>query len=360
MFRPGTDSLPYYSVGEEPAWLCKLDANERSGKLPHVVMQEIARRFRKIEMNRYPDMGASKLRRMLADAYQVSVEQIAVGNGSSELIAATCATFGGTGRIIAYQWPSFSMYPIYAAMADSPVVAVPLEANFRISVKVAVETVQQSGAKLLILCNPNNPTGTVIPSEDLRAVLQRVSCPVLVDEAYMEYCGESSIPWLAEFPNLMVARTFSKAYGLAAARIGYLLASPENCAAIGKRLLPYHSNSYSLTLAEVCFAYREKVMLEVQRTIRRRDRLSGRLSKLPGVQVFSSATNFLLLKAEDSDALHRIFMDKGIGVRNFSHTAELRGCLRITIGAPDEIEQVLACVQEYSESRTREGSWNHE
>ena len=185
MYRPGTANLPLYPMGEEPAWLSKLDANERPGLLPPLIRREIAARFRRIESTRYPDMGASQLRQLLADAYHVTAEQVLVGNGSSELIAAVCATFGGAGRPVVYQWPSFSMYPIYAAMADSPVVAVPLEANFRISVKVAVETVQQSGAKLLILCNPNNPTGTVIPSEDLRAVLQRVSCPVLVDEAYM-------------------------------------------------------------------------------------------------------------------------------------------------------------------------------
>jgi histidinol-phosphate aminotransferase len=358
MLRPGMESLPSYSAGEEPNWLYKLDANERSSRLPNVAMLEIARRLRMIDINRYPDMGASRLRMMLGEAYQLPMEQVVVGNGSSELIAAVCATFGGPGRPIAYQWPSFSMYPIYAAMADSPAVAAPLGENFQFSAKATLETVQRSGAKLLILCNPNNPTGTVISPEDLRTIIRQSPCPVLVDEAYMEYYGASSIPWLAEFPNLIVARTFSKAYGLASARVGYLLASPVICAAVGKRLLPYHTNTYSLTLAEVCFAYREKIMIEVQRTIRRRDRLLLRLSKLKGVQVFPSATNFLLIKVEDPDTLHRIFIDKSIGVRNFSHTAELTGCLRVTIGNPLETGQVFACLQEYSKSRAREGTTN--
>ena len=251
MFRPDLDKLPTYSVGEEPVWQIKLDANERSAPLPLSVRNAIARRLRSVETYRYPEMTAQTLRQMLADGYGLNLEQVNVGNGSSELIAAVCAAFGGPGRSIAYQWPSFSMYPIYAALADSPSVAIPLDAQYGLSVDLVVQTVRESGAKLLVLCNPNNPTGVEIPAADLRRILQRVDCPVLVDEAYQEYCGESCVGWLQEFPGLMVARTFSKAYGLAAARTGYLLASKEMSSAIGKFLLPYHLNAFSLAAAEV-------------------------------------------------------------------------------------------------------------
>ena len=359
MFRPGTENLPSYTLGEEPQWLHKLDANERPCKLPHSVNLEIGRRLRELATNRYPDMGASRLRTLLADAYQLSVEQVTVGNGSSELIASVCAAFGGEGRPIAYQWPSFSMYPIYAAMADSPVVAVPLDANFQLSAKEVLQTVQRAGAKLLILCNPNNPTGVVIPTAELRAIALQSPCPVLVDEAYMEYHGESCIPWLKQFPNLMVARTFSKAYGLAAARIGYLLASPEISAAIAKRLLPYHTNAYSLAMAEVCFSNRDKVMIEVTRAVRRRKRLLASLSNLRAVQVFPSATNFLLVKVEDPDALHRMFIAKRVGVRNFSHVPELQGCLRITIGNPADTRIVYECIKTYNDSQMGEENRTH-
>jgi len=354
MFRTGMENLPIYKLGEEPQWLHKLDANERPGKLPNAVNLEIGRRLRAIATNRYPDMGAAALRTLLAESYQLSVEQVTVGNGSSELIAAVCAAFGGAGRPIAYQWPSFSMYPIYAAMADSPTVAVPLDANFQLSVQEVLQTLKSADAKLLILCNPNNPTGIVIPAGELRAIVSQAACPVLVDEAYMEYYGESCVSWLAEFPNLMVARTFSKAYGLAAARIGYLLASPEISAAVGKRLLPYHTNACSLAMAEVCFSNRDKVMIEVRRAIQRRNLMFTRLSKLRAVQVFPSATNFLMVKVEDPDRLHRIFIDKSIGVRNFSHVPELKGCLRITVGNPTDNTSVYECIKAYDESQPRE------
>lgn len=359
MFRPGTETLPCYSIGEEPQWLHKLDANERPGKLPLAVNLEIGRRLRAIATNRYPDMGASRLRTKLAEVYKVPVEQVTVGNGSSELIAAVCAAFGGTGRAIAYQWPSFSMYPIYAALADSPAVSVPLDDNFQLSVETVLQTLWHSGAKLLILCNPNNPTGGVIPIDDLRAIIEQSPCPVLVDEAYMEYYNESCIPWLIALPNLMVTRTFSKAYGLAAARVGYMLASPEISLSITKRLLPYHSNAYSLAMAEVCLSNRDKVMIEAERTIRRRERMIERLSKLRTVQVFPSATNFLLVKVKDPDALHRMFIERGIGVRNFSYVPELKGCLRITVGNPVDTRVACDCIKAYDDSQPREETRKH-
>ncbi len=348
MFRPGTDNLPLYPMGEEPAWLNKLDANERSGLLPPSIRREFSVQLRRIESNRYPDMGASQLRQLLADEYHVTAEQVLVGNGSSELIAAVCATFGGAGRPVVYQWPSFSMYPIYAAMAESPAIAAPLGKDFSVSPTVVLEAVRQSNAKLLILCNPNNPTGNAIPPEVVREILEQSPCPVLLDEAYMEFYGESCTSWLAEFPRLMVARTFSKAYGLAAARVGYLLAAPELCAAIGKRLLPYHTNAYSLTLAEICFRRREEVLNAVYYVILRRDRMAEQIKKLEMIEVFPSVANFLLIRVTQPAALHKIFAERGVGVRNFSYVPELAGCLRITVGSPADNSQTMQCLRIYN------------
>ena len=354
MFRPGTDNLPLYPMGEEPAWLNKLDANERPGLLPPAIRNEISSRLRRIESTRYPDMGAPQLRQLLADAYHVTAEQVLVGNGSSELIATACATFGGPGRAVVYQWPSFSMYPIYAAMAESPAIAAPLGNDFTLSPAVVLETVRQANAKLLILCNPNNPTGNAIPPETVREILEQSPCPVLVDEAYMEFYGESCTPWLAEFPRLMVARTFSKAYGLAAARVGYLLAAPELCAAIGKRLLPYHSNAYSLALAEICFSRQEEVLNALYYIILRRDRMAEQIKKLATIEVFPSAANFLLIRVAQPAALHNIFKEHGVGIRNFSYVPELAGCLRITVGSPEDNRQAMQCLRVYNARLAKE------
>ena len=348
MFRPGVDQLTAYSSGDEPIWAIKLDANERSAPLPIPVRNAIGRRLRAVETYRYPEMNAKPLRQLLAGSLGLSPEQVSVGNGSSDLIAAVCATFGGAGRTIAYQWPSFSMYPIYAALVDSPTLPIPLNERYQLSVERVVQAVRQSDVKLLILCNPNNPTGGPIAADDLRKILQQVSCPVLVDEAYYEYCGETALTWLDEFPNLIVARTFSKAYGLAAARTGYLLASVRLSAAIGKFLLPYHLNAFSMAAAEVCYEMRDTILQEVRRTKARRDGLARRLQNTGVVEVYPSATNFLLVKVDKPDELNQLMVAQGIGVRNFSRTIGLAGCLRITIGSPKENAAILACVNQYA------------
>lgn len=354
MFRSGVDQLPVYSSGEEPTWSMKLDANERSAALPASVQNEIAKRLSAVETYRYPEMNARPLRLLLANSLGLSMEQVSVGNGSSELIAAACAAFGGPGRKIAYQWPSFSMYPIYAALADSPTLPIPLDMRYQLSFERVVQTVRDSGVKLLILCNPNNPTGGPIAADDLRKIMEQVNCPVLVDEAYYEYCGGTVLPWLNAFPNLMVARTFSKAYGLAAARTGYLLASAKLSVALGKFLLPYHLNAFSMAAAEACYSMQDVILEEVRQTVAQRDQLAHKLQKEGVVQVFPSATNFLLIKVNKPDALNAIMTRQGIGVRNFSQTAGLTGCLRITIGSPQENAAILACVNQYATQMQKE------
>ena len=153
---------------------------------------------------------------------------------------------------------------------------------------------------------------------------------------------------MAEFPNLMVARTFYKAYGLAAARTGYLLASVKLSAAIGKFLLPYHLNAFSMAAAEVCYEMRDTILQEVRRTKVRRDGLARRLQKTGVIQVYPSSTNFLLVKVDKPDELNELLIAQGIGVRNFSRTVGLAGCLRITIGSPKQNATILACVNQYA------------
>ena len=347
MFRPGLEKLPSYATGNEPVWRIKLDANERAAALPKPVRRRIDQRLRQVQEYRYPELKAEGLRQAIAALHGVKMEQVLVGNGSSELIGAVCSALGGPDRPIAYQWPSFSMYPIYAALADSPAVPVLLDEKFSLSVASVLETVQASGAKLLLLCNPNNPTGGVIPPADLREILTQAPCPVLVDEAYYEFYGESSLDWLAEFPRMMVLRTFSKAYGLAAARVGYLVASAELCAAIDKYSLPYHVNAFSLAAAQAALEMRPQILRQVRTTVRLRDTLIRQLGRLKQVECFPSATNFILIRVQQPSLLVKQFEQSGIGVRDFSRAAGLAGCLRITIGTRPEMEQVLECIREY-------------
>jgi histidinol-phosphate aminotransferase len=339
-------SLPVYTM-EDPVWRVKLDANERSAAFPYPVRRLVEKRWAETALHRYPDITSLRLRSVIAAAEKVDVKQVLVGGGSSELIAAACSAFGGAGRPIVYPWPSFSMYPVYAALADSPPVASPLKQDFVMDVSNLLQQAKSCGAKLIIISNPNNPTGGVTPPDELEFLIRGAECPVLIDEAYYEYYGETVLPLLTRCKNLLVTRTFSKAMGLAAARVGYLFASLDIAEYIGKRLLPYHVNALSLIAAEEVYAARETVMEEVRRTRNRRQALSKKMAKFNGIEVFPSDGNFLMVRTLQANALTACLAQQGIGVRNFSKNVDLKGCIRITVGTSAENKILLQAMDEF-------------
>lgn len=325
--------------------LVKLDANEKPDGLPAAVAQAISERMAKLAFNRYPEIGAATLRTKLATVLGGSPGQIQVGNGSSELLAAICHTFGGIGRKVVFPDPSFSMYPVYARLADSEPVAVKLLPDYSLPVDNFLAKAKQ--ADLAIICNPNNPTGNVISLEDIAQIAAELTCPLVVDEAYFEFYKSSAAGLINQFPNLIVVRTFSKAYGLAAARAGYLMASAEISAMVGKVLLPYHVSSLALTAAETVIDYQQEFAAGIEKIIRERNRLAETLAAKTGIRVFSSETNFLLIQTANASRLAAMLADSGIGVRDFSRTPGLEGCLRITVGAPAENNAVINVIDKY-------------
>ncbi|MDU4961571.1 MAG: histidinol-phosphate transaminase [Sporomusaceae bacterium] len=351
-FRSGFDQLPSYSAAAA-GYRIRLDANERSDGPPAPVAAAIRERLAAMPLNRYPELTAQSLRAKLAGIYGCDTEQVRVGNGSSELLAAICRLFGGAGRKIVYPEPSFSMYPVYIRLADSLPVAVTLQTGYQLPLADYVEAARQ--ADLAILCNPNNPTGNVLPPDALAQLARKLDCPLLIDEAYFEFYRTSAVDLLRQADNLLIVRTFSKAYGLAAARVGYVLTSPAIGRALGKFLMPYQVNALSLLAAETVLDYRQEFAAGIDLIISERDRLFSRLSALPGIHVFPSQANFLLLQAEQAGKLAALFAASGIGVRDFSQSPALAGCLRITIGTPAENEQVLAVVNQYCRLQAETG-----
>lgn len=346
LIRLGLDQLKPYSV-EETEFPIKLDANERASNLPAAVLQEVTGRLGELAFNRYPDIGITGLRDKIAKAMNLSRDNVVVGNGSSELLAALCYAFGGTGRSIVFPTPSFSMYGIYTKMADSQAVPVPLKADYSLSADEVLTAAADSQASLILLCNPNNPTGNAIPMETIEAIVAGAACPVVVDEAYYEFHGHSAIGLLARYPNLIITRTFSKAYGLASARVGYLLAAPELTTVLGKVLMPYHVNALSLAAAEVVYDRRKAFEPDIDLAIRERQRLIDSLNLVDGLTVYPSQANFVLVKAADSKGLTGWLTANGIGVRDFGSAPALEGCIRVTVGTVEENNVLLQAVAAY-------------
>ncbi|WP_346354809.1 histidinol-phosphate transaminase [Azotosporobacter soli] len=342
-YCPNLEKLKPYSV-DEADWDIKLDANESPCNLPPLVRERILERMDYLAFNRYPDIEGRDLRVALAEGLGLTWQQVAIGNGSSELLLALCQLFGGPGRSIAFPTPSFSMYGIYAQVTGSKALSIPLALEEVFDRDAVVAAVRKEDAKLLLLCNPNNPTGAVIDQEDIEYILTQVSCPVVVDEAYYEFYGKSSIKLLGEYENLIITRTFSKAYGLAATRAGYLMGNPEVVRLLEKVLMPYHVNAITQIAAETVWLMRDQFEATIRQIVVERKRMADALKELPGIEVYPSQTNFLLLKV----AAHKICLENlaaaQIAVRAMG-TGVLTNCLRVTVGTPIENDAFLTAMR---------------
>lgn len=345
-FRPGIADLPPYPQVETRGKI-KLDANERAWNLPDSVRQSVAEQLQNIHFNRYPDSGEQKLRELIAADLGLEPTNVLVGNGSSELLAALCHVFGGPGRKIVFPQPSFSMYQTYIQMADSSPIPVQLAPDWSLAPTAVVAAACQNEASLIILCNPNNPTGNVMPLTAIADIVANTVCPVVIDEAYVEFYGESALTILANNPRVIVVRTFSKAYGLAAARVGYLLAAADVCREIAKVLLPYHVNALSLTAAAIVYEQRAVFRSSIAATIAERERVAAALAKLPGIEVYDSKTNFVLFKTAAAEKLTAYLAGESIDVRTFGANASLADCIRFSMGTAAENTTFLQAVKAF-------------
>lgn len=341
--RPCLKQVASYHVDERP-FPIKLDANEKTFGLPEQVQAKVMDVLSKLPFERYPDINMTSLREKIAKAYGLSADQVTFGNGSSEILAALCYAFGGDNKTVAYTVPSFSMYRTYAHIAGSSVIEIPLMDDYDVDVELYIEKAQQ--ASLAILCNPNNPTGNSLSVQAVEKIVSSLKCPVILDEAYAEFANESAVQLLKRYGHLMVVRTFSKAYGLAACRIGYLLGSVEAAEAVNKVLLPFHVNNLSLKIAEIVFDERESFKPQVESMKKQRDFLFKEMSKLP-LKVYPSKTNFILFKAKEPEDLYNTLAAQGIVIRNFAKAPYLKNCLRISVGTAGENEKVLQVLRNF-------------
>lgn len=305
--------------------------------------QEMARLFAEIDLSGYPDSEATALRQALAARYGLQQENFLVANGSNEVFDLIFKTFLNPGAPVAFPSPSYGMYPHYALINAACPIEVPLDANFNLE----AEAILGTDAELIVLCTPNNPTGNTLSTSSIEAVL-RSGHPVVIDEAYGEFAGSDWIEMVGEFPNLLVTRTFSKAYGLAGLRVGYLAACPAMIEQIERARLPYNLNALSQALATA--ALNEQAFMRDYVTLIRqeRPRWTQALSQR-GFRVWPSQANFLLAAVPqgfDRDTLVRRLADQRVLVRSAGPHPRLQRCVRITVGTPDDLEALLTALDE--------------
>ncbi len=301
--------------------------------------------------NRYPDPQPAALRQRLGDVYGVRPEQVLVGRGSDEAIDLLVRALCEPGRdAVVVSPPVFGMYAVSARLQGAPLVEVPLvddDTGFRSDLGAIGDAALASGAKLVFLCSPANPTGQAIAAEAILALARRLDgrCLVVVDEAYGEYCDQPSMAsWIDPQPNLAVLRTLSKAHALAAARIGCLLAAPELIAVLRNCQAPYPLPSPCVQLALAGLS--EPALVQTRGrviTVRaERERLLHELLGHPGVRrVYPSQGNYLLVRFHDAEAAFQQLLAAGVVVRDMRASPQLGDALRISIGSPAENDALI-------------------
>jgi histidinol-phosphate aminotransferase len=241
--------------------------------------------------------------------------------------------------------PSFAMYRFYADLNGASVIEVPRDADFNIDVK-AIRRAITPRAKLIFLANPNNPTGTMTSRDDIKA-LAETGLPLVVDEAYYEFTGESAIPLMAEYPNLMVLRTFSKWSGLAGLRAGYGIFPLKIAGYLHSIRDPYNVNIAALTAVRASFEDTDYLMANVKKIVAERGRLFKELGDIKWLKPYPSKSNFILcdLLKGNARVVQQLLEDKGILVRYYTET-RLKNCLRFSVGKPEEDDILLKALKE--------------
>lgn len=336
LIRPNIRNLvPYSSARDEFQGEANvfLDANENSFGSPLTKWY-----------NRYPDPLQKKLKEKLSEIKGVPASKIFLGNGSDEcidvLIRACCEP--GKDNIVICP-PTYGMYEVSANINNVHIKKVPLTPAFQLNLDALPDAIDGQ-TKIIFLCSPNNPTGNSLNREDIEIVLNNFSGLVVIDEAYINFSRHRSFTLeLDDYPNLVVLQTMSKAWGLAALRVGIAFASEAMIHVMNKIKPPYNINQASQELALQALDEVGQVNDMIREIVREREALRNALRQVPMVRyIYPSDANFLLVKVEDARGIYYHLLDKGIVVRDRSRVELCEGCLRITVGTPHENNTLIS------------------
>jgi histidinol-phosphate aminotransferase len=351
--KPYLASLHPYVPGEQPQggdWI-KLNTNELPYGPPAAVREAIAGET--LRLHRYPEPLSRRLREALAERFSLDTENVIIGNGSDDLLNLLVRAFGGRGRQTAETFPSYSLYPVLTGIDGGEMASFPLGPAF----ELPEEAVCASGADLLFLTSPNAPSGIRFANEALRRIARSIKGIVVIDEAYVEFANGSALSLLETEANVVITRTFSKAYGLAGLRVGYALASSPLIATLDRIRDSYNVNRLSQAGALAALAAADWYEDRVAEIRNRRDRVRATLMGF-GWKVFPSESNFLLMApakkglsagVEAAASLEAWLRERRVLVRRFSANPLTAPYLRVTIGTEVEMDTFLKEADEWNQ-----------
>jgi len=320
----------------------KLDANENPYGCSPRVTKALSGYSR---LNIYPDDGQSDLRELLAGYTGAAAELIIAGGGSNQLIDLIVRLFAGPGDEVINCVPTFDVYRFSTEICGGSLVNVPRDDNFAVDVRTVKKAVNKK-TRLVFLANPNSPTGNITPRRDILEIVD-AGIPVVVDEAYFEFSGETVVPLVSQYDNLMVLRTFSKWAGLAGLRVGYGIFPPRIADYLMAIKMPYNVNVAAIVAVRESLADLDYLQGRVKTIIAERERLYGELKKLKWLRPFPSQANFIFCSVLKGSAreLHQKLQNKGILVRYFDRPL-LENGIRISVGRPEHTDALIMALRQ--------------
>jgi histidinol-phosphate aminotransferase len=328
----------------------RLNTNESPFAPPPAFVDQVIDRLQKVDWNRYPDRAATELREQLGAFLGQPPERLLCGNGSNEVLQTLLLTYGGAGRHALMFEPTYALHSQLVRGTATAILAGERNADFTLDPAAASALVEQERPAIVFLCSPNNPTGTVDAPATVERVLaaaRGVGALVIVDEAYGEFAPWSALELVDDDNPLVVVRTYSKVWSLAAVRLGFAIAPPWAVAELEKVLLPYNLSVPTQIAGVVALEYRADMEQRVASLVEERGRLFATLAATDGIEVFPSGANFLLFRvAGNAHGLWERLLARGVLVRDFSAWPRVENCLRVTVGTNAENDAFLAALGE--------------
>lgn len=322
--------------GLNPDKILRFDTNTMPFQ-PIKLLEKLNQKLLNLRVNEYPETSYLELREALAEYLGRSKDEITVTAGCDEALDVLVKVFIDPNTKVLVSAPTYAMYRVVVEAMGGKIINILRKPDFSDDVEKILKTVDDK-TKLIFLCNPNNPTANPTSEKTVLQLLEETDCAIVVDESYVEFYGKSFVNLVDKYENLIILRTFSKAFSLAGIRVGYIVANKKTINLLNLMRPPNSLTVISLVLAKIALENLDWVKENVKKIVDEREKLAKVLSKIDGVYVYPSTTNFLLVKfvKEDANRIHQELLRNGIITRNVSGKPMLENCLRITVRKPEE------------------------
>jgi histidinol-phosphate aminotransferase len=334
-------------IAPEVTGAIKMDANENPFSIQEPLKKKLLEEMGRVDLNRYPAAGAPQLRNRFAQYYGVDKDMVMLGNGSDELIQTLCLTLKGKINGVLVPVPTFSMYKIIAVNTGNEVEEVPLDKKFDLDVDAILDKIKSNFPALIFLSYPNSPTGNLFSRTKIETIIKKTPGMVVIDEAYASFSGQTLLPLLKKYDNVIFLNTLSK-LGLASMRLGFLIGNRDIVSQLDKVRLPYNVNSLSQIAANFFLDYNDEFSRQVTEIVKRREELYLGLKKIAGIKLYPSQANFIFFScAFDSDRIYNKLVAEGIIVKNLNLLPLMPNCMRVTVGNRKENEAFLRALKSF-------------